>query len=40
MEHLDFGIKPSSYDDSYNVYIDRPDYFSDVKMRQAFDLLY
>ena len=34
-EHLDFGIKPSSYDDGYNAYIDRPDYFSDVRMRQA-----
>ena len=34
-EHLDFGIKPSSYDAGYNGYIDRPDYFSDVRVRQA-----
>ena len=34
-EHLDFGIKPASFDDGYNAYVDRPDYFSDVRMRQA-----
>ena len=34
-EHLDFGIKHSTYDDGYNAYIDRPDFFSDVRMRQA-----
>jgi peptide/nickel transport system substrate-binding protein len=34
-EHLDFGIKPASYDDGYNVATDRPDFFSDVRVRQA-----
>lgn len=36
-EHVDFGIKPAAYDDGYNPYQDlRPDYFSDVRVRQAF----
>lgn len=36
-EHLDFGIRPASYDDGYNFYAgDRPDFFSDVRVRQAF----
>lgn len=36
-EHVDFGIKPSSYDDGYNPFgPDRPDFFSDVRVRQAF----
>lgn len=36
-EHLDFGIKPASYDDGYNPYGgDRVDYFSDARVRQAF----
>jgi len=36
-EHLDFGIKPASYDDVYNPFVgDRPDFFSDVRVRQAF----
>lgn len=35
-EGLNFGIKPSSYDDVYNPYLDRQDFFSDIKVRQAF----
>ena len=36
-EHLDFGIKPASYDDIYNPFVgDRPDFFGDVRVRQAF----
>lgn len=36
-EHLDFGILPASYDDGYNPQSgDRPDFFSDVRVRQAF----
>lgn len=35
-EGLNFGIKPASYDDIYNPYLDRQDFFSDVKVRQAF----
>ncbi|NPV85371.1 MAG: peptide ABC transporter substrate-binding protein [Anaerolineae bacterium] len=36
-EHVDFGIKPASYDDGYSTFSgDRPDFFSDVRMRQAF----
>ncbi len=36
-EHLDFGIKPASYDDGYNQLAgDRPDFFSDPRVRQAF----
>ncbi len=35
-EHLDFGIKPASYDDGFNAGKDRPDFFSDVRVRQAF----
>lgn len=34
-EHLDFGILPSSYDDGYQPTLDRPDYFGDVRTRQA-----
>ena len=34
-EHLDFGIKPASYDDGYNSATDRPDFFGDVRVRQA-----
>jgi peptide/nickel transport system substrate-binding protein len=33
--HLDFGIQPIAYDDGYQVGIDRPDFFSDVRTRQA-----
>jgi len=35
-EHLDFGITPASYDDGFQLETDRPDLFSDVRMRQAF----
>ncbi|HEX2980494.1 MAG TPA: ABC transporter substrate-binding protein, partial [Anaerolineaceae bacterium] len=38
-EHLDFGIKPASYDDGLNMLGgDRPDLFGDVRTRQAFAL--
>lgn len=36
-EHLDFGIRPASYDDGYNPAAgDRVDFFGDVRTRQAF----
>lgn len=36
-EHMDFGIRPASYDDGYNPAAgDRPDLFGDVRVRQAF----
>lgn len=35
-EHLDFGIQHIDYDDGYQPGIDRPDFFSDVRTRQAF----
>ncbi len=36
-EHLDFGIRPASYDDGYDLTSgDRPDLFGDVRTRQAF----
>lgn len=43
-EHLDFGIKPASYDNGYDPQQirgdakagDRPDFFGDVRTRQAF----
>jgi peptide/nickel transport system substrate-binding protein len=35
-EHLDFNIKPASYDDGYTIGTDRPDFFGDVRVRQAF----
>ncbi len=34
-EHLDFGIKPLSYDNSFNVFQDRADFFADARMRQT-----
>lgn len=35
-EHLEFGIKPASYDDGYSAEAgDRPDYFGDARTRQA-----
>ncbi len=37
-EHVDFGIQPRDYDDGYQIGIDRPDFFSDVRTRQAFTL--
>jgi peptide/nickel transport system substrate-binding protein len=35
-EHVDFGIQHISYDDGYNSSTDRPDFFSDVRVRRAF----
>ena len=35
-EHVDFGIQHVEYDDGYQMGIDRPDFFSDVRVRQAF----
>ena len=35
-ELINFGIKPASYDDVYNPYLDRQDFFGDVRTRQAF----
>ena len=35
-EHIDFGIQHIDYDDGYQMGIDRPDFFSDVRTRQAF----
>jgi peptide/nickel transport system substrate-binding protein len=35
-EHIDFGIQHIDYDDGYQSDLDRPDFFSDVRTRQAF----
>ena len=35
-EHIDFGIQHVDYDDGYQLGVDRPDFFSDVRTRQAF----
>ncbi|MEM5774237.1 MAG: ABC transporter substrate-binding protein, partial [Anaerolineaceae bacterium] len=36
-EQLIFGVKPASYDDGYSAFSeDRPDFFADVRTRQAF----
>jgi len=35
-EHLDFGIRPASYDNGFSIDKDRPDFFSDGRVRQAF----
>ncbi len=36
-EHIDFGIKPASYDDGFNLFQDaRQDLFTDLRVRQAF----
>ncbi|MCW5874970.1 MAG: hypothetical protein KIS88_10035 [Anaerolineales bacterium] len=32
---LVFGVRPQSYEDGFNVYADRPDYFGDAAMRTA-----
>jgi peptide/nickel transport system substrate-binding protein len=32
---INFGIKPSSYDDIFNPYLDRADFFGDARTRQA-----
>ena len=38
-EHIDFGLHPVSYDDGYAMSSgDRPDYFGDVRTRQAIAL--
>ncbi len=37
-EHVDFGIQPREYDDGYQLGVDRPDFFSDVRTRQAFTM--
>lgn len=37
-EHVDFGIQPIAYDDGYLPGVERPDFFSDVRVRQAFAL--
>jgi peptide/nickel transport system substrate-binding protein len=35
-ELVNFGIKPASYDEVFNPYLDRPDFFGDLRTRQAF----
>jgi peptide/nickel transport system substrate-binding protein len=35
MEQLAFGIKPASFDAGYTAGVDRPDFFSDKRARQA-----
>jgi peptide/nickel transport system substrate-binding protein len=35
VEQLVLGIRPASYDDGYNAATDRPDFFGDVRVRQA-----
>lgn len=37
-EHVDFGIRPLSYDDGYQPAFDRPDLFGDPRVRQALAL--
>ncbi len=37
-EHLDFGIQPASFDDGWVPGVDRPDFFADPQVRQAFGL--
>ena len=34
-EHLNFGIRPLSYDDGFNLFQDRADFFGDARLRQA-----
>ena len=34
-EHADFGIVPAAYDDGYQLGVDRPDFFGDVRTRRA-----
>ena len=36
--HLDFGLQPYAYDDGYNLFNERADFFSLPEMRQAFAL--
>jgi peptide/nickel transport system substrate-binding protein len=35
-DHIDFGIQHIDYNDGYQLGVDRPDFFSDVRTRQAF----
>ena len=35
-EQMSFGIQPREYDDGYQLGVDRPDFFSDVRTRRAF----
>jgi len=35
-EHLDFNIRPASYDEGFTLGVSKPDYFGDVRTRQAF----
>ena len=35
-EHLDFNLQHADYDDGYQAGADRPDFFGDVRTRQAF----
>jgi len=35
-ELINFGINPASYDDVYNPYVDRANFFGDLRVRQAF----
>ena len=35
-EHADFGIQPLSFEDGYQPGVDRPDFFGNVRVRQAF----
>ncbi len=35
MERLDFGIRPASYDNGYQLKVDRPDVLGDKRVRQA-----
>ena len=37
-DHITFPIQPFSYDDGYQVGLDRPDFFSDVRIRRAIAL--
>jgi len=37
-EHIDFGIQNITYDDGYTQGSDRPDFFSDLRTREAFAL--
>ena len=38
MEWLGLGITPASYDDNFDVNVDRPDFFGDKRTRQAIAL--
>jgi peptide/nickel transport system substrate-binding protein len=35
-EQISFGIQKREYDDGYQVGVDQPDFFSDIRMRRAF----